>query len=130
MGLLDIFETKKTINNPRLRGFTDAGWHGFKDGARLYPSGIEPLLAELDYSEKDYVMILVTNEDDGTNNTAVQAITPYRRYHKVFDNEDIAMAYANKLVRKLTYNVDNSEDAIKYCKNEGFTPIQDEHYKP
>ena len=75
-------------------------------------------------------MILVTNEDDGTNNTAVQVLTSYRRYHKIFNNENIAISYAIKLVRYLTYNVENSEEAIGYCKNDDFTPIQDEHYKP
>lgn len=112
------FNKRKTLNEPRLRTFTDAGWKGFKDGARLPRSGIEPFLAELNYSLKDYIMILVCNKDDGTGRTAVRVMSPNQRVERLFEDEDVALVYAKKLTKQLSF-LENSKLSIEYClKNE------------
>lgn len=113
---------EKASNKPKLRGFTDAGWTGFNDRARLHPSGIEPLIAEIDYEDRDYIIVLVANVDNGSGDTYVRAISPTDRSQRVFNNDTLAIKYARSLVKELS-NLDSSGEALSYCRGKGFRKV-------
>jgi len=119
MGIFSNRVKKKTINNPKLKLFNEAGWKGFKEEARLQPSGVQPLIAEFMYSYDDVIQLLVCNKENSNNKTAIRIILKDETLEKLFDSDTSAIGYANKLVKTLS-SLSNSKEVGDYCKMNDF----------
>lgn len=112
-----------SVINPKLRSFTDAGYKGFSQKARLQPSDIEPQIAEFLYSYDDYMRLIVATDVD--DRIYVRVLNKDKICQLYFNDEDLAINYANRLIRELKVK-NNSSDAIDTCLSKGFRIVRED----